>query len=132
MKQKPLRNNVFSFVTLSWFSTCRSLPVNHSSYTKCSIFPLPKIESICRKYGFSNKVYFYCLSVIPYLRLSLVFSNFSLIMLFLPNDHQAENEEKKVIFKVNHPFIIIFDDIKSCFITSCDLKNVTKLSRYTR
>lgn len=61
MKQKPLRNNVFSFVTLSWFSTCRSLPVNHSSYTKCSIFPLPKIESICRKYGFSNKVYFYCL-----------------------------------------------------------------------
>ena len=31
MKQKPLRNNVFSFVTLSWFSSCRSLPVNHSS-----------------------------------------------------------------------------------------------------
>jgi hypothetical protein len=38
-------------------------------------------------------------SVIPYLRLSLVFSNFSLIMLFLPNDHQAENEGEKVIFK---------------------------------
>lgn len=61
IKQKPVRNNVFSLVTLSWFSTCRSLPVNHSSYTKCSIFPLPKIESICRTYCFSNKMYLYCL-----------------------------------------------------------------------
>lgn len=96
MKQEPLRNNVvlffYSLLDLNYSCT---FPLNHMGYI--SIFRLPKLESICRTYCFSNKVYLCCLSVfnLQLLIISLVYLNFSSNILFLPNDHQAEKDEKK-------------------------------------